>query len=177
MNELLFFPFVDVLVRVNYGKDTNSIRYTSHRSLLPDERKFVENYLLKEVAPKTEYYKRTPSILLYVGVEKKLMRNLQYFQVKDVMRKALNHKFLIDKQVKDLISHSLSIYYFEKVGDEIIKLRNLLENDYDDIILEKMLNLISVLLHAYNENSGQNINIKNVLPKEALTHYYQLTNE
>ncbi len=177
MNELLFFHFVDVVIRVNYGKDTNSIRYTSHRSLLPDERKFVENYLLKEVASKTEYYKRTPSILLYAGVDEKLMRNLKYFQVKNVMKKALNHKFVIDKQVKELISNSLSNYYFEKVGDEIIKLRNLFKKNETDLNLENMLNRISILLHAYNENSGQNINIKNVLPGEVLNHYYQLNNE
>ncbi len=177
MNELLFFPSVDVLVRVNYGIDTNSIRYTTHRSLLSKERKVVENYLLKEVAPKTEYYKRTPSILLYVGVEKKLIKDLKFFRVKDVMQKALNHKFVIDNQVKDLISHSLSNYYFEKVGEEIIKLRNLLKNDYSELNLEKMLVQISVLLRAYNENSGQNINIKKVLPREVLSHYYQLTND
>jgi len=177
MNELLFFPNVDVLVRVNYGTEANSIRYTTHRSLLSKERKIVEKYLLRKIAPRTEYYNRTPSILLYVGVEKQLIKELKYFRIKNGMKKALNHKVVIDNQVKELISLSLSNYYFEKVGDEIIKLRDLLKDNYCEFNLENKLKRISVLLQAYNENSGQNINIKNVLPREVLTHYYQLTDD
>jgi len=177
MNELLFFPAVDVLVRVNYGIDTNSIRYTTHRSLLSKEREIVENYLLKKVAPKTQYYKRTPSILLYVGVEKKLVKNIKFFRVQGLMKEVLNHKFVIENQVKDLISQSLSNYYFEKVGDELIKLRELLKENYTELNVENMLKQISLLLRAYNENSGQNIHIKNILPREVLSHYCQLTDE
>ena len=177
MNELLYFSDVDVLLRVNYGIDSNSIRYTSHRSLLYKERKIIENYLLKEIAPKTDYYKRTPSLLLYVGVEKQLVKKLKFFRVKNGMQKALDQKVIIDTQVKDLISQSLSTYYFEKIGDEIIRLRQILKNNCNDFQVEKKLKQIRVLLKAYNENSGRNINIRSVLPKEVLNHYLELTHD
>jgi len=94
-----------------------------------------------------------------------------------LMKEVLNHKFVIENQVKDLISQSLSNYYFEKVGDELIKLRELLKENYTELNVENMLKQISLLLRAYNENSGQNIHIKNILPREVLSHYCQLTDE
>jgi len=177
MNELLFFPKIDVLIRINYGTDTNSIRYATHRAVLANEREVIENYILRKVAPNTDYFNRTPSIMLYAGIEKRLEKNLNVFRIQNLMRNALDHKIVIDNKVREFINQSLGSYYFDKVGDKLLELKNLLKNGFTEEQFEIKLMQLKILLNAYNENTGQNIHIRNILPKEILTLYCQLTNE
>lgn len=59
MNELFYFTFADLMIRVEYNADANTLRYASHRKITFDERVLVEQYLLSTVALKTDYYKKT----------------------------------------------------------------------------------------------------------------------
>lgn len=176
MDELFYFPTFDLLTKIIYAQEANSLRYASHRSLNADEKKVVERYILQEVAPKTEYYKRNPSLLLYMGVDASLKKELKTYQVKDAIKNIIDRKQVIDQKVQVLISSSLSTYYFERLGDKLLDLRNMLGYSVNPEVLENVLKDITTLLNAYNQNSGQQIDIESILPREVIEHYQQLIN-
>ncbi len=167
MDDLYYFPSLDILIKVIYARDANSIRYATHRSTSADEKKTLERYILQEIAPLTDYYKRTPSLLLYMGVDTMLRKELRKYQVKDTIRGVINHKLDIEEKVQSLISHSLSNYYFERLGEKLLHLRHLLENKGNPEEIEKLIEKIDTLLQAYNQNAGQNIQLESILPQEA----------
>ncbi|MBN1352439.1 hypothetical protein JXJ21_23780, partial [candidate division KSB1 bacterium] len=81
MKELLYFSFSDLLVRVEYSQEANSLKYSSHRDMKFGERVIVEQYLLSNFALKTEYYNRQPALFIYLGVDKKLVKDLNLFHL------------------------------------------------------------------------------------------------
>lgn len=176
MDELYYFPTFDLLTKIIYAREANSLRYASHRAINAEEKKVVERYILQEIAAKTEYYKRHPSLLLYMGVDASLKKELKAYQVKDAIKSIIERKQEIDQQVQVLISSSLSVYYFERLGDRLLDLRNQLRSDADSMTLECTLKDISTLLNAYNQNSGQQISIESILPSEIVDQYQQLIN-
>jgi len=174
MDELFYFPTFDLLIKVVYASEANSIRYATHRSIKTNEKKVVERYILQEIAPQTDYYARHPSLLLYMGIDVSLKKELKTYQVKDTIKTIIDRKHSIDQKVQDLISSSLSNYYFERLGDKLLYLRRVMETDLGPVEFEKALKEIKALLHAYNQNSGQDIDIRTILPPEAIKHYRQL---
>ncbi|MBN1560000.1 hypothetical protein JW998_07100 [candidate division KSB1 bacterium] len=174
MDELFYFPTFDLLIKVVYASEANSIRYATHRSVKIHEKKIVERYILHEIAPKTEYYTRHPSLLLYMGVDVSLKKELKTYQVKDTIKTIIDRKNSIDQKVQDLISSSLSNYYFERLGDKLLFLRRIMDSAPESVEFERTIKEIKALLHAYNQNSGQEIDIRTILPPEAIKHYRQL---
>ena len=168
MEELFYFPSFDLLVKIRYAKDTNSIRYATHRAITTDERKIIDRYILSDVAVKTDYYRRTPSLLLYMGVDISLEKELKFYRLHDTIKEALNQKESVDKKVQELISSSLSTYYFERVGDELLKLRKLIRKQASEDEIEGALNVVVTLLEAYNQNSEHPVELRTILPKEAM---------
>ncbi len=177
MDELFYFPTFDLLIKVIYAKEANSLRYAAHRAIKTNEKKVLERYILHEIAPKTEYYTRTPSLLLYMGVDVSLRKELKTYQVKDTIKNIIARKHSIDDSVQDLITSSLSNYYFERLGDKLIALRHIMGSKLEYDRLEETLKEINILLQAYNQNSGNQINIETILPQEAIKHYQHLTSE
>ena len=167
MDDLLYFPSFGLVIKIRYAEETNSLRYATNREISEEERKLVESYILNEVGPKTGYYAKYPSILLYMGIERNLDKELKLYQLKDTFKDLIQTKSVIDQNVKHVIAKSLSNYYFERVGDELVKLRTFMESQQTDKI-DESLNRIIVLLDAYNQNTGKDIEIQNILPKEAL---------
>ena len=108
MDELFYFPTFDLLIKIVYAVEANSIRYATHRSIKTNEKKVVERYILQEIAPKTEYYTRHPSLLLYMGIDQSLKKELKTYQVKDTIKTIIDRKHNIDEKVQNLISSSLS---------------------------------------------------------------------
>lgn len=176
MDELYYFPSFDLLIKVIYAKDANSLRYATHRDMELSERKVIEKYVLQEIAPKTGYYQRSPSLLLYMGVDTTLKKELKAYQVKDTINSIIENKHEIEQKVQTLISTSLSNYYFESLGDKLLALRKEMDFNIQSERLPHILNEIHILLHAYNQNSGQNIGIEDILPHEAVKHYQHLSN-
>ncbi|MBN1465496.1 hypothetical protein JXA02_07030 [candidate division KSB1 bacterium] len=174
MDELFYFPTFDLLIKVIYASEANSIRYATHRVVKPQEKRIVERYVLHEIAPKTEYYTRHPSLLLYMGVDLSLKKELKTYQVKDTIKTIIDQKHSIDQKVQDLISSSLSNYYFERLGDKLLHLRHIMESSLGPVEFEKTVKEIKALLNAYNQNSGQEIDMRTILPPEAIAHYRQL---
>ena len=106
-------------------------------SISIDEKKAVESYVLEEVAPKTDYYQKSPSLLLYMGVDVTLAKELKFYRVQNTLKDILDNKAMVDKEVQNVISKSLSNYYFERIGDKLIILRDFIQEDQSDEKIEK----------------------------------------
>lgn len=176
MKELLYFSFADLLVKVDYSKEMNSLQYASHRELSLSERVVVEHYLLSNVALKTEYYHRQPSSLVYQGRDEKLIRELNLFHLRNTLKYLAEREKEIKEQVDDLINSSMSTYYFEQIGDTILELRRRLQqvpqgspNTITTIKATKAK--IDQLIQAYNTYSNKKISLHNVVPLD-LKEYF-----
>jgi hypothetical protein len=175
MDELFYFPSFDLLIKIKYAKDTNSLRYSTHRIITFEERKVIDRYILQDVGPKTDFYQRSPSLLLYIGVDVSLEKELRFYRLRDTLKDVLDHKSTVDKEVKDVIARSLGNYYFERIGDELIQLRKMLETKNSGDKIDYSLLKINTLLEAYNFHSKQNVDIEDILPKEIVLQYLQHT--
>jgi hypothetical protein len=171
MDELFYFPSFDLLIKIKYARDTNSLRYSSHRIITFDERKVIDRYILHDVGPKTEFYQRNPSLLLYIGVDLSLEKELRFYRLRDTLKDVLNHKSTVDKEVKEVISKSLGNYYFERIGDELIQLRKMIGTKNSGEKIKYSLSKLNALLEAYNIHAKQKVEIEDILPKEIVHHY------
>jgi len=73
--ELLYFSSSDLLIRVDYNEDSNSLKYWSNRKMKTKERIKIEQHLLSEFAQKVGFYNKDSSLFIYVGVESELYSN------------------------------------------------------------------------------------------------------
>lgn len=166
MKELLYFSFADLMVRVEYNQDANSLRYSSHRKITFGERVIVEQYLLTNIALKTEYYKKHPALFISLGVDASLVKDLNLFHLKNTL------KFLVDKEkdvkasVNELISQSMVSYYFEQIGDTILEIRQAVAGGSRDEGLNLLKNKVEELIKAYNLYSDQKLTVTQVVPSE-----------
>jgi len=165
MEKLFFFTSSDLMVRVVYDERINSLRYSSHRKLDMGEKLAVESYILINVSPDTEYCKRSPSLLVYMGVDKNLSKEYQFYQLKNTIENVIVEKHEIDEQVKALIDSSMSKYYFEQIGNEILSLRKEIKKGSEQGI-QKIIYSIIELVEAYNIHSGKKIAVEDVIPEE-----------
>jgi hypothetical protein len=166
MEEYYYFPSLDLLIKATYSKEANSLRYTSHRGITQEERQTVERYVLTEIGPQTDYYSRSPSILLYVGVDSSLEKELKFYRLQGPIKEILKKHTFIDEKVSHVINESLSNYYFEKLGDELLVLRKAIAENDEEAEIQKILTRVNTLLSAYNQRSGKSIALDAVLPKE-----------
>lgn len=165
MKELLYFSSSDLMIQVSYTKTLNSIEYFSHRDLSFAERVIVEQYLLTNIAVKTDYYKREPATLKYAGVYSKLVRDLNQYHLKNSMVSLSRNENEVHSSVKNLIDQSMSSYYFEQIGDAILEIRELVGNVEDDE-LNSYKSRLTELVNAYNMYSEDQVNVQDVLPAE-----------
>src|SRR5574341_2090058 len=100
MKELFYFSFADLMVRVEYQKEANSLRYATHREMTLSERAIVDQYLLTNIALKPDYYKRQPGLFIYLGTDTQLTKDLNLFHLKNTL-KSLTDK---EKDVKDSVA-------------------------------------------------------------------------
>ncbi|MFQ5648427.1 MAG: hypothetical protein ACE5IY_00655 [bacterium] len=173
MKELLYFSTSDLMIQVSYKKDLNSIHYFSHRELSFGERVVVEQYLLTNVAVKTEYYKKHPAMLNYIGVNSKLVKDLNQFHLKSTMDNLKEKEQKVDDSVKHLISESMANYYFEQIGNTILEIRQIVKDaDEIDSLLQAGKKLHE-LLQAYNVHSGKRITLDQILPCDLQSYFKQ----
>ncbi len=178
MKELLYFSFADLLVRVEYSKEANSLKYASHRDISFGERVVVEQYLLSNVALKTEFYNRHPALFIFLGKDEKLTRDLNLFHLKNTLKSLAGREKEVNQKVGDLINTSMSNYYFEQIGDTLLELRNNLQQKSDvkaeskDVIsIRETKEKMGELIRAYNMYSDKKISLENVLPVD-LQNYF-----
>ena len=167
MKELLYFSFADLMVRVDYNKDANSLRYSSHRKITFGERVIVEQYLLTNIALKTDYYKKQPALCIYLGVDAQLVKDLNLFHLKNTLKTLVDKEKHVKASVNDLINQSMLNFYFAKIGDTILTIRQEVESnaDKDEIIINYKQKL-EELIEAYNLYTEEKINVRKVLPAE-----------
>lgn len=172
MKELLYFSFSDLLVRVEYSKEANSLKYAAHRDISFGERVVVEQYLLSNIALKTEYYNRYPALFIYLGKDSKLLRDLNLFHLKNTIKFLAGRDKEVKQQVEGLIAKSMSNYYFEQIGDEILTLRKKAKKNLDEINSVESKAKMDELIKAYNIYSDKKITINDVIPVD-LKEYFQ----
>ncbi len=164
MKELLYFSFSDLLVRVEYSKEANSLKYSSHRNISFGERVVIEQFLLSNIALKTEYYNRYPSLFIYLGEDTNLVKDLNLFHLKNTIKNLTGKDQEVKKQVDELIAESMSNYYFEQIGDEILSLRKKIQAAGNRRFVSEIKIKMDELIKAYNVYSKQKITLEEVIP-------------
>jgi len=168
MNELLYFSASDLMVQVRYKQENNSLNYFTHRKLTFGERVIVEQYLLTNIAVKTDYYKKHPANFNYAGVNSTLVKDLNQFHLKNTM-KVLNKKDKeLEDEVKNLIEKSMEKYYFEKIGTKLLEIKELLKGQVSEEDMEKHHWQLKDLIDAYNLYTEKRIAYEDVVPSELL---------
>ena len=167
MNELFYFAFADLMARVEYDRAANALRYATHRKITSGERMIVEQYLLTSVAQKTDYYKRSPSQFVYLGMEAKLVKYLERFQLQNMLEKESD----VTASVEGLINQSMQNFYFEQIGDTILAMRQELRSGVTPTRVAPLRRKMEELVEAYNHYSDQHLSIVEVIPSELQSHF------
>ncbi len=165
MKELLYFSSSDLMIQVQYLQEENSLHYYSHRKLTFGERVIVEQYLLTNIAVKTDYYKKHPANLNYLGINNQLSKELNQFHLKNTIKDLKEKEKNVDSSVKTLIEQSMMNYYFEQIGNVILELRNVIQDHISDNEFEIYRNQLEELIEAYNVYADRKVTYKDVLPK------------
>jgi hypothetical protein len=166
MNELFYFAFADLMVRVEYNKDTNTLRYATHRRMTSGERMILEQYLLISLAAKTDYYKREVSQFVYLGLEARLLKAFNVFHFNDTPQRQVGSEQDASAVVAGLINQSMQNYYFEQIGDAILAMRREFSNGAPQARVASLRRKMEKLVEAYNHYSEQKITIVEVIPSE-----------
>ena len=166
MKELLYFSFADLMVRVEYNKEANSLRYATHRKITFGERVIVEQYLLTNIALKTDYYKKQPALFIYLGIDKQLVKDLNLFHLKNTLKTLVDKEKDVKASVNNLINQSMLNFYFEKIGDTILAIRDTIQEKKSDSELQQLKQTLEELVEAYNLYTDEKINMEKVLPVE-----------
>jgi hypothetical protein len=164
MKELLYFSFSNLLIRVEYEKEMNTFKYSSHREITFGERVVVEQYLLSNTALKTDYYNRFPATFSYLGKDIKLQKDYNLFHLKNVVKTISGKDKEIKEQVDNLIARSMSNYYFEQIGSEIVTLRKVIEQELAEQEINEIKLKMNELIKAYNTYSNKKISMNDVIP-------------
>ena len=168
MNELLYFSASDLMVQVMYEREDNSLNYYTHRKLTFGERVIVEQYLLTNVAVKTEYYKKHPANFNYAGVSNTLVKELNQFHLKNTMNVLKKKDKAVDDQVKNLIEQSMENYYFEQIGCKLLEIREALKGPISEEDSEKHHWQLKELIDAYNLYAEKRISYDDIVPSELM---------
>ena len=166
MDKLYYFAPLALMLRIWHNSDHNSIHFSSHRLLSEKEIRRVEQYIMDKVLPSLDHPMMTRD-LIYKGQDESLREELRFYRLQGTIREVISKKQIVDDQVRDLINRSLSNYYFEKLGEKLICLRRALNQNARDHHIDQLIKDVQILLEAYNVNSGQRLELDQILPREA----------
>lgn len=167
MIELFYFSGSDLLIKVEYAKEGNFLRYASHREMERGERVIAEQYIMVEVAPKTDYFIKHPSMFAYLGIDKQLEKRLSAFHHNNDMKALARDEKEINETVNSLIAESMRDYYTGKIGELLMSMRSEMKGGwkYDTQFLDWKQQM-SELLNAYNIYTDQKVTLDEVIPSE-----------
>ena len=171
MKELLYFSSSDLMIQVQYQQEDNSLLYYSHRKLTFGERVIVEQYLLTNIAVKTDYYKKHPAILNYLGINNQLVKELNQFHLKNTIKNLKEKEQDVDDSVKNLIDRSMLNYYFEQIGNVILELRKIIKDPLPSDEFMSYKTQLEELIDAYNLYSENKVSYRDVLPDELIPYF------
>ena len=162
--ELLYFPSNDLLIKVDYNDEANSLRYWTNRKMKLNERKNVEQFLLTDYATKVDFYKKIPSLFIFAGIEKDLEKELGFVHLDNMLKYLTKKEKTAEKKVKEAINVSMKNYYFEQIGDEILVLRGEIESECCPQRIRDVKVRMSELLRAYNLYTNQQLTLQDIVP-------------
>jgi hypothetical protein len=155
------------MIKVEYVKAANALRYASHRDMENDERVMAEQYIMAQMAPKTDYYLKHPSTFVYLGRDERLKKKLVTFHQENELKALLAKEKEITVSVNSLVNEAMRNYYAEKIGELIISARSELgdERQYES----KLANLkrqMNELVNAYNIYADEKVTLYEIIPSE-----------
>jgi hypothetical protein len=167
MIELFYFSGLDLMIKVEYAKEANALRYASHREMANDERAKTEQYIMAAVAPKTEFHRKHPSMFVYLGADQRLKERLAHFQKKKELKESRRKEKEINASVHRLINASMRTYYTEKIGELIVSARSKLKHGRKSKAEFPGLNQqMTDLVKAYNVYADHQVTINEIIPSE-----------
>ena len=107
------------------------------------------------------------------GCSNQLLRDLNLFHLKNTIKFLAGRDKEVKQQVEGLIAKSMSNYYFEQIGDEILTIRKKVKKNLDEINSVESKAKMDELIKAYNIYSDKKITLNDVLPID-LKEYFQL---
>lgn len=179
MKELFYFSFADLMTRIEYHREANSLCYATHRKITFRERVIVEQFLLNTVALQTDYYKRQPALFVCLGTDPHLVKALDMFHSENAVREPVVDENEINDSVSSLISRSMQNYYFEQIGETILEARRCMANGnagFADGRRGRGKVKLEELVKAYNVYTDQKITPAQIIPSE-LNSYFGLPAE
>jgi len=176
MTELLYFSSSDLMIQVRYEEEGNAINYHSHRELSFGERVVVEQYLLTNIALKTAYYRKCPALLNYVGINSRLVKDLNQFHLKNTVKSLKEKEREVRSSVRSLIDQSMTSYYFEQIGNTILQIRAAVNGPLRKLDIFEYGNRLKELIDAYNAHAESHVTFDDVMPLELRTYFNQLGN-
>ncbi|MGH7494268.1 MAG: hypothetical protein ACREOO_18000 [bacterium] len=167
MTELFYFAGLDLMIKVEYAREGNALRYASHREMESDERAKAEQYVMAEVAPKTDFHAKHPSVFAYLGVDHRLKKELAHFRQKNDSQPSITKEKQIAASVRSLINDSMRTYYTEKIGELLLSARNELKHTRRSVSkLPKLRQQMNELVNAYNAYSDDKVTLHEIIPSE-----------
>ena len=167
MIELFYFSSLGLMIKVEYVKEANALRYVSHRKMEPGEKSMAEQYIMAKVAPKTDHHLERPATLVYFGTDQHLKKRLASFHQKNDSKLSLRKEKEITASVNRLINLSMRNYYTEKIGELIMSARRELKNGWHyDANPANLKQQMSDLLNAYNIYADHKVTLNEIIPSE-----------
>ena len=175
MIQIFYFSSLDLMIKVEYVKPANTLRYASHREMESDERMTVEQYIMAQMAPKTEYFLEQSSLFAYLGMDKRLEKKLARFQQASASNSARRKERDITASVASLINVSMRNYYTEKIGELILSARSELKDgrqfEAQRASLKQQMN---DLVQAYNVYADNKVSLHEIIPSELKPYWPEL---
>ena len=175
MVELFYFSGLGLMIKVEYDKKANSIRYASHREMENNERVMAEQYIMVKVVPKANYHHTHSSKFVYLGTDERLKKNLTTFHRQNDLKLLTTKEKEITETVNNLIKVSMLNYYTEKIGELIMTVRDDLKNGrlYELKLVHQRRQMMD-LLDAYNIYSDHKIALSEIIPLELKRYWPNL---
>lgn len=162
LHELFYFTAFDLMVQVEYHRWNNALRYATHRRIISEERIVLEQYLLAKVALRTDFYKKEPSLFVYLGVDSKLeKRKQEHLRGVDV-----SDEDRAQAAVTAVINAAMRDYYFARIGEALIHFRHEVNGVDSKQVIANFKREMNELVDAYNAHSIDKLKMSEIVPQE-----------
>lgn len=162
LQELFYFTAFDLMIQVEYHSWTNALRYATHRRIMLEERIVLEQYLLSKVALRTDFYKKEPSLFVYLGVDRKLEARKQKYESGDEASIADRAQ----ESVTAVINAAMRDYYFTRIGEALTHFRHEVRGENAKQVIADFKHEMNELVDAYNAHSVEKLKMSEVVPQE-----------
>lgn len=162
LQELFYFSSFELMAHVEYCRGTNALRYATHRHATQEERAVIEQFLLAKVALRTDYYKKSPSLLVYIGVDSKLERRKHKYE--QSVEVSLEDR--AQESVTAVINAAMQDYYLCRIGETLVHFRHEVGGEDSKQVIATFKREMNELVDAYNAHSTEKIKMSEIVPKE-----------